>query len=144
LATGAALGSQEASDTVRVDAYNRAVSAAHSAGTDDDTVRRAELSALIQACLGHSIDQQTFDRLANAQARFQIEQARLAERLDAGVLTPEDYLLGLNNRLRRWRDRSRSILGRENFSAIFGEAGEHPGTLVDRETFLNSEEARRS
>jgi hypothetical protein len=129
---------------VRVDAYNRAVSDAHSAGTDDETVRRAELSALIQACLGHSIDQQTFDRLASVQANLQTEQARLAARLDAGLLTPEDYLLGLNHRLRRWRDRSRSILGRENFSAVFGEAGEHPGTLIDRETFLNSEEARHS
>jgi hypothetical protein len=140
-ATGVASGSQEVNDTVKADAYNRAISDAHS-GANGVAVRRTELSALVQAYLGHSLDDQTFDRLAAVQARLHADQAELAALLDAGGITPEEYLYRLNYALQIWKLRSRDVLGRENFNAIFGDVGESPETLIDRDTFLDSEKSR--
>ena len=128
---------------MKADAYNRcnlgrvfhlAPMVTQSVGQND--------SALVQAYLGHSLIDQTFDGLAAVQARLHADQAELAALQDQAVLRPRQYLNRLNYALQIWKLRSLDILGRENFNAIFGDVGESPETLIDRDTFLDSEKSR--
>jgi hypothetical protein len=122
----------------KMNVYDQAVSAKRSTATDEESIRVAELSVLVEVSLGHPLEHHIFDALAIIQSRLQRTQRDLAARLEAGTLTPESYLNRLNSVLELEMGNSRSLLGEDQFNAIFNYAGRRPDGLVDRDIFLAS------
>jgi len=102
-----------------------------------------ELSALVKATLGDSIDERTVDALVHTQAAMKRGQAHLVHLLDTHEISPDDYLIRLNALLRMWMEHSEKLLGTERFHIIFGEAGDHPEDLIDVEAFFQDQSPRR-
>jgi hypothetical protein len=96
----------------------------------------AKLAALAEMALGHPLDQPTLNRLLAIQATLRVEQSKLVDLLDAGELTPDQYLTRLNSEVQRAMGENLKVLGEDRFQAIFGEAGRHPEGLVDRKLFM--------
>jgi hypothetical protein len=101
-----------------------------------DRVEVARAEALVESSLGEELDGETFDALAAIQAGLRHTQADLAASLDAGRTSREGYLERLNDALETSMEQSRRLLGEDRFQKLFGEAGEHPRELIDRDTFL--------
>jgi hypothetical protein len=134
--TAGAHSSQSSGAMTRKDIYNKAISMAH-ASTDNEKLRRsAELAALVEMGLGRSLDEATFNELKKIQSNLWDTQTELNARLEAGTLSPEAYLSRINAALKTSLENSQSLLGDEQFDAIFGDAGRHPEGLIDRDTFL--------
>lgn len=82
---------------------------------------RAELSSLIEAGLGHAIDDQVLDALHSIRRRLQEEQDYLAYRLNESVISKEEYLRELETSLRKAQSDGERLLGMRQFQDIFGE-----------------------
>jgi hypothetical protein len=120
--------------SVTKDRYDRSVSRAHTAPTDEGSIRLSELSALVQMRLGEPLDPATSKNLARIQEDLWRRRADLVAALASEVLKPEEYLARLNEALCVAMDRSRALFGQECFRAIFGDVGLNPE--ADRETFM--------
>lgn len=82
---------------------------------------RSELSSLIRESLGHSLDQQTFDGLAEVQERLQSRQHELVQLLLAHQINKEAYLSRLDDALRAATRDGEKLLGADDFHKLFGE-----------------------
>jgi hypothetical protein len=96
---------------------------------------RAELSALIEAGLGHPItDPKKFERLVDMQAKLHAEQERLSNRLLAGEISQEKYISDLDAAMRDAALVGKDLLGPKNFRKIFGEFRVHE--IIDVPAFI--------
>jgi hypothetical protein len=120
--------------SVTKDRYDRSVSRAHTAPTDEGSIGLSELSALVQMRLGEPLDPATFKTLVRIQEDLWRRRADLVAALASEVLKPEEYLGRLNEALHVAMNKSRALLGQECFRAIFGDVGLSPE--ADRETFM--------
>jgi hypothetical protein len=118
-------------------AFDDALAVAQQLAPDEEAVRRTELAALVEFSLGEELDRETFDALAAIQAWLKHRQADLAARLVAGTISREAYLDSLNDALETSMEQSRRLLGDARFEKVFGETGEHPRELIDRDRFLH-------
>jgi hypothetical protein len=104
-----------------------------------------EFLAFAKSTLGDSIDNKTAIALAKIQARLRVAVEQLITRYDKGELGAEAYLEEHTASLRDAMKASEALLGRQRFLRIFGEAGDCPEGLIDRDIFLKQEpEHRRS
>jgi hypothetical protein len=104
-----------------------------------------EFVAFAKATLGGDLDDKTAVALAIIQARLRIEADEMVARYDNGELSPEAYLEEHTVALRKAMKASEALLGRRRFLIVFGDAGDHPEGLIDRDKFLELEhENRRS
>jgi hypothetical protein len=116
--------------------YNEAVAKARTATDDEELLRLADLAALVEAGLGHRLDQPTFNALAKIQAELWHEHSELDGRFESGDLSPDAYQEALDAAIQRSMGRNANLLGEARFIAIFGEEGRNPASLGDRDTFL--------
>jgi hypothetical protein len=113
-----------------------AVLGGHMDSGSQQNTQLAELSAMVEAALGHRMDQETLFSLFAIQTDLQRADAISVARLEAGEITPDQYLDQVNASLRSAMNQSKALLGEQRFHAIFGEAGNHPEGLIDRYTFM--------
>jgi hypothetical protein len=128
--------------SVSVSVYHQDIADAYAATTDEEFLRMSELSALVRATLGRSLDKATFNSLAAIQAEFRLSQAELVEKLETHEIASEEYLARLNEALRKAMGASKRLLGPERFRALFGEAGDHPEHLARPDIFFSEQAAR--
>jgi hypothetical protein len=83
--------------------------------------RRSELSWLLQEGLGHPIDERTLDILASVQARLQKQQVELVQLLESKSISPEKYLVQLDEAMRQAAKLGEDLLGYDDFHKVFGE-----------------------
>jgi hypothetical protein len=114
----------------RKDVFDKIVS--EWAGTEHPYV---ELAALVSLQLGE-LEQRKFSALTRIQDDLRSRQQALADQLEVGQTTPEEYLVQLQAALQTAMTESRAVLGEKQFVALFGEAGCSPEGLVDKQTFL--------
>jgi hypothetical protein len=107
----------------------------HEHGGDDDSVRLAELEALVELGLGKPLDKSAFLQLAKIQSQMRAEQSCLQDLLSKGKISPKDYFVAFNKALRASMEQSKTLLGVEAFEAIFGE-GADTKQLIDPEVFF--------
>ncbi len=82
---------------------------------------RAELSSLIEAGLGHSVDDDKLSALAMMQEHLQTRIGELGGMLADHKISPERYLDELNRAFDQASSTGEKILGREDFHRVFGE-----------------------
>lgn len=82
---------------------------------------RADLSEIIKAGLGHSVDDRILDGLAKMQTRLQDEQDKLATLLLEDKISRPDYINGLRAVLADARLAGVSLLGPVDFKKVFGD-----------------------
>jgi hypothetical protein len=97
-----------------------------------------ELAAFLKARLLRPLpDTLVWDLFALEQG-FHKHQEKLVHQLEGQQISREVYLQELNMALRFLMERSRKLLGEKDFTLVYGEAGAHPESLVNPETFLAS------
>jgi hypothetical protein len=116
--------------------HDRSIAGIQEAGIDDEKVRLAELSALVELGLGRPLDRERFNALAAIQRDLRKSQEALADDLEKGKITPEAYLGMLDQTLTQTMHKSEELLGYDNFKAIFGEPPQTSENLIDSEAFL--------
>lgn len=97
-----------------------------------------EFLTLAEGTLGHRLDEPTYRSFRIAHREFTRKQAQLVKILDSGMVTPEQYLDNFNSLYKALMDRMRDALGEEQFTIVFGEAGRHPESLIDRSIFMDA------
>lgn len=102
-----------------------------------------EFISLVEAVLGELLDERTAYELSRIQAQLHARGDELTSLLDSGAMNPETYLGQHTEALRDAMKASETLLGRDRFLAIFGEAGDHPKGLFDRAAFLAQESDNR-
>jgi hypothetical protein len=112
---------------------------ANQGGMDEEKIRRAELSALVEMGLGEHLDEDTFHKLADIQSSLRSEQEKLASLLEIGKISDKKYLLDFNQALRHAMEESKMLLGDKRFKSIFGYAGTEPEKLIDPKIFINGQ-----
>jgi hypothetical protein len=105
------------------------------AGDVDDNIE--EMTAFFKARLKHSLSEWLIKMLFEIQIEFRNRQAALIDQLNSDKITRERYLDEFNAALRLSMEESRSLLGQKDFALVYGEAGFHPESLVDREAFIS-------
>ncbi|MDR7038252.1 hypothetical protein J2X36_003011 [Methylobacterium sp. BE186] len=97
--------------------------------------RIRDLRDMVRSNPAVSIDDARFRSLAEVQSVFWRRKDELARKLESGAITPDEYRDGFNQALAESMTASKRILGRQDFRALFGEAGEHPDQLIDPDIF---------
>lgn len=116
--------------------YNSAVVKRPEPSADENTTRLADLSALVESCLGGRLDPGVFTKLAQIQKELWSAESVLDQALGAGEISDDTYLERTNAAARIAMQKSRALLGDKRFYAIFGDAGDEPDSLIDSEAFL--------
>lgn len=97
--------------------------------------RRARVSKLVEAGLGHSVNAEICDALAEMQAVLQARQVELAQLLMTKEISKEKYIRELDEAMKIASDAGEQILGFEGFHKVFGEFRVH--NLGDVSKFLS-------
>jgi hypothetical protein len=126
--------SRNPSEKIGVD--DATVSGGHMVSGSQQNSQLAELSAMVETALGYRIDQETIVALFAIQTDLQRADSISVARLEAGEITPDQYLDQVNANLQSAMNQSKALLGEQRFQAIFGEAGDHPEGLIHRYTFM--------
>jgi len=99
---------------------------------------RSELSNLIEAGLGHPIeDPQVFEGLLDMQTRLHAEQETLADLFLARDISREQYISRLDAIMRDAARTGARLLGDDDFHKIFGEFAVH--NIVDVNAFIGGQ-----
>jgi hypothetical protein len=117
---------------------------ANQSDMDEDAVRLAELSALVQLGLGKRLEDATFNALAEIQLSLQKYQEMLAFEFESGKIAEKEYVDRLSSVLRDAMKRSQKLLGFDRFRSIFGDAGDQPERLLDVDILPDHEQHGRS
>ena len=107
----------------------------------DQPDRRSKLSALLRAGLGHQVDQDIFDGLADMQKRLQARQLELAKLVMAKKISREKYISELDDALKKAAVIGEKLLGFDDFHKVFGEFRAH--NLGDVNKFVAGSSAAR-
>jgi hypothetical protein len=103
---------------------------------DESPDPRSELSALIEAGLGHPIDDpKKFEGLVDMQTTLHAEQERLALLFLAREITREQYISRLDGIMRDAARTGERLLGYRDFHKIFGKFRVHD--VVDVNAFVD-------
>jgi hypothetical protein len=105
-----------------------------SANTADDDDPRSELAQFVQAGLGHSVDGQVIDQLAEMQAKLQSQQQELARLLAMKKISRDKYIGQLDAVMQDAARKGRRALGSDDFHKMFGEFRVH--NIVDVSAFV--------
>jgi hypothetical protein len=105
---------------------------------DESFDARLELSALVQAGLGHTVDDATLTALADMQARLQGRIGELGGMLMEHRISRPRYIEELNRVLSDASSIGERILGSEDFHKVFGnlsadQLGDPAVFLADRD-----------
>jgi hypothetical protein len=95
---------------------------------------RSELSSLIRAGLGHSVDKQKFEKLVAMREHLQEKIDLLSELLTDHKIDPATYLEDLDKALNEASAVGIDALGHNNFRKVFGEL--RVDKLGDAKAFL--------
>jgi hypothetical protein len=95
---------------------------------------RSELSSLVQAGLGHTVDDYKLTRLAMMREHLEQQIDRLSDLLMDREITPTSYLERLDEILIEASKTGESILGFDDFHRVFGEL--RSNRLGDAKLFL--------
>jgi len=82
---------------------------------------RSELSSLVQAGLGHSVDDKTLSSLAEMQENLQLRIGQLAALLMEHKISPNSYVQELDRALIEASLTGERLMGVEDFHRVFGE-----------------------
>ena len=88
---------------------------------DSTSDPRSDLSQILHASLGHEVDSEIFERLADMQLRLQNEQRKLGLALITNQISREDYIAELQEILREARTVGVKLLGLKDFTKVFGD-----------------------
>jgi hypothetical protein len=102
----------------------------------DQPDRRSELLWLLSESLGHPVDDQTLEGLAEMQAWLQSQQRELVRLIMSNEINRETYLSRLDDALRAAADRGETLLGHDDFHKVFGEFRVH--NMIDPRVFGSS------
>lgn len=83
--------------------------------------RRARVSKLVEAGLGHSVNAEICDALAEMQTQLQARQIELAQMLMTKEIGREQYIRELDAAMEAASGVGEQILGSEGFRKVFGE-----------------------
>jgi hypothetical protein len=100
----------------------------------NDPDPRSEMTSLLLAGLGHSIEDHKVAALAAMREHLQDEADRLSDLVMAKEITPERYLSELDEALIEASRIGERILGYEDFHRVFGEL--RVARLGDAKLFL--------
>lgn len=98
--------------------------------------RIAELQALIDDAPGVRLDPAIFEQLLMIRGRLWDEQERLSRLLEERTIDPDEFLTRMGRANQAAMVRSRQVLG-SDFHRIFGDTGDDPEGLIDRDVFLD-------
>jgi hypothetical protein len=98
---------------------------------------RSEISSLVQAGLGHSVDDKTLSALAAMQEHLQNRIGQLAELLVEHKISPKGYIQELDRALIEASLTGERLMGVEDFHRVFGEL--RAGQLGDVSAFLKQD-----
>jgi hypothetical protein len=101
---------------------------------DDDP--RSQVVQIVQAGLGHSVDDQVIDQLVKMRAELQSRQGEIAHLLVTEKISRVTYIEQLDAILQEAAVAGRLALGSDDFQKIFGEFRVH--NLVDVSMFLTA------
>jgi hypothetical protein len=125
--------------------WNLPISSGVSYASQSDMERAlTEFLKLAEESLGLQLDENTRRSLRGIQKDYVRRQRQLVQALDVGAMPPEEYLDQLNALLKAMMERMRMALGEERFIIVFGDAGRHPESLVDRSTFMDAIASERA
>jgi hypothetical protein len=82
---------------------------------------RSELSSLIQAGLGHPVDEETLSALATMQSHLQARIGELSALLMDHKISPKRYIDELDRALSEASLTGAKLMGVEDFHRVFGE-----------------------
>lgn len=82
---------------------------------------RSEISSLIQAGLGHTVDEKTLSALAMMQERLQTRLGELGALLREHKISPKRYIDELDRTLIEASSTGEKLMGAEDFHKVFGE-----------------------
>jgi len=99
--------------------------------------QKAEMSSLVLAGLGHSVNDEALSALAEMQEHLQHCVAKLGEMLSVHEITGEQYIQEMESAFREASKRGERVLGKEDFRAVFGEMT--ASNLFDIEKFFREE-----
>ena len=105
---------------------------------DDSSDMRLELSALVQAGLGHTVDDATLTALADMQAHLQGRIGELGGLLMEHRISRARYIEELDRVLSDASSVGERILGFEDFHKVFGELS--ADQLGDTAAFLTAQD----
>jgi hypothetical protein len=140
--SGAHTSNPQGDDMATKEAYDRTVSKGRTEADDGELTHLRELRALVQLQLHTPLPAATFLSLAAIQEDLRKTQGMLASHLESHAMNSDEYLSRTEAALRDAMVRSLNLLGQERFNALFGDCGNHPEGLVDREVFLESRSRR--
>lgn len=101
----------------------------------------AELSELVEAGLGHPVDDQVIEALAEMQAKLQSQQQELARLLAMEKISREKYIGQLDAIMQEAALKGTRALGSDDdFHKIYGEFRVH--SIIDVNTFVAGPAAR--
>jgi twitching motility two-component system response regulator PilH len=100
------------------------------------TTREQEVEAMFDAFLGADYSQVKKQLVLAAQERLHRFQATAARQLESGELPAEEYVDRFNNVLSLTFKECESVLGREDFEALFGAPLAEMQGFIDKESFL--------
>jgi len=113
---------------------NRYHSAMESTADGEDSLE--EVAAFFEANLSRQLPPETIHELFKSQVDFRRKQQFLGNQLDGDKISAERYLSELNMAMKLFMADSFNILGKEDFFRVYGEVGEQPESLIDRDRFL--------
>jgi hypothetical protein len=90
---------------------------------------------MIQAGLGHPVDDKICDALAEMQASLQARQTELTQLLVTNKISRASYVVQLDEAMKRASTIGEDLLGRDDFHKVFGEFRVH--NLGDTQKFIN-------
>jgi hypothetical protein len=98
-----------------------------------------EFLAFAEAALGEPLGERTVCGLSLIQTQLRVRTDEMTALLRNGAMSREKYLEQHNIALRDAMKASEALLGRDRFLEVFGEAGDCPEGLIDRDAFLAEE-----
>lgn len=104
----------------------------------DEETRLKELKEMVINGLDESLDDDTFQKLADIQLDLQTCQEALNPLLEFSQITPEEYLDRIDEICNRTMNEAKDLLGEERFVAVFGEEALESCSIIDREIFLTA------
>jgi hypothetical protein len=100
---------------------------------------KAELSSMIQAGLGHSVNEKTLSKLVGMQKRLQDRISELSAMLSAHTISSRKYTEELNRALREASSAGEDIMGSDDFHRVFGPEL-RADQLFDTDAFLREKQ----
>lgn len=114
------------------------IAAIHSSGKGPADVRHAELEAMFDTFLGRDFAPAQRKQVEKLQLDLFKRQLKLRAELQAGTISPENYVDSFNQLLEQTFRECENVLGAKNFKQLFGAAPAEQGGFIDKVAFLKN------